>query len=273
MLSRVLWSIEYRLPEEVGVRELAEECGVSRFHLSRAFVAATGFTISGYLRARRLSRAAAALRDGADGVLGVALDHGYGSHEAFTRAFRDQFGVTPTAVRGGAVIPAELIMEPIRMTETATEIGPPRLEERESFRVVGIGRRFSFENAREIPGLWREFDPHFGAIPGQEGAVAYGVCHDGDGEGFAYLAGAAARGPVPEGMVALEIPAGRYAVWIHRGHVSNIRATWAAIWSHGLTASGLRHRAAPDFELYDDARFDPESGEGEVEIWLPVEEA
>ncbi len=74
--------------------------GVSRFHMVRAFAAATGLSVMRYVRARRLSEAARALADGAPDILALALEADYGSHEAFTRAFRDHFGVTPEAVRG-----------------------------------------------------------------------------------------------------------------------------------------------------------------------------
>ena len=52
-----------------------------------------------YVRGRRLTEAAKALSNGAPDILSVALDAGYGSHEAFTRAFRDEFGVTPETIR------------------------------------------------------------------------------------------------------------------------------------------------------------------------------
>ena len=69
--------------------------------------------------------------------------------------------------------------------------------------------------------------------------------------------------------VAVAIPAGRYAVFTHRGHISDIRRTWYTIWNKALPDAGLTARQAPDFELYD-RRFDPETGRGEVEIWVPV---
>jgi len=52
-----------------------------------------------YVRARRLTEAARALVSGAPGILAAALDARYGSHEAFTRAFGEQFDLTPEAIR------------------------------------------------------------------------------------------------------------------------------------------------------------------------------
>jgi AraC family transcriptional regulator len=72
---------------------------VSRFHLSRAFAMTTGQSLSGYIRARRLSEAAKAIAAGVPNLLDVALEAGYGSHEAFTRAFRQYFGITPDELR------------------------------------------------------------------------------------------------------------------------------------------------------------------------------
>src|SRR5690606_18954131 len=83
----------------VTLDDVAAVAGLSRFHLSRSFAEVIGLPVTGYLRARRLSEAAKALCNGGGGILDVALAYGYGSHEAFTRAFRDRFGVTPEAVR------------------------------------------------------------------------------------------------------------------------------------------------------------------------------
>ena len=87
-VAKTLWIIESRFGMPLTLEEMAVHAGVSRFHLSRIFPAATGYSISTYLRGRRLTEAAKALAGGAPDILGVALDAGYGSHEAFTRAFR-----------------------------------------------------------------------------------------------------------------------------------------------------------------------------------------
>ena len=84
---KALWYIESHLSSEISLEAVAEAAGVSRFHLSRTFAASTGSSLAGYSRARRLSEAAKALVKGTPDILSVALDAGYSSHEAFTRAF------------------------------------------------------------------------------------------------------------------------------------------------------------------------------------------
>src|SRR3954467_9125543 len=97
--QKALWYIESHLANALTLDEIAAVGGVSRFHMVRAFAAATGLPVMRYVRARRLTEAARGLAKGALDILALALEADYSSHEAFTRAFRDHFGITPEAVR------------------------------------------------------------------------------------------------------------------------------------------------------------------------------
>src|ERR1700682_486262 len=113
--QKALWFIESHLAGALSLDEIAGVAGISRFHMVRAFAAATGFSVMRYVRARRLTEAARALAGGAPDILNVALDAHYSSHEAFTRAFREQFGSTPDAVRAAATVANLVLLEPIKM--------------------------------------------------------------------------------------------------------------------------------------------------------------
>src|SRR4030081_460176 len=124
--QKALWYIESHLAGELTLDDIAAIAGISRFHMVRAFAAATGLSVMRYVRARRLSEAARTLANGAPDILTVALDADYGSHEAFTRAFRDHFGVTPETVRATHLDNLAL-QEPITMDSTMTDnLQPPR---------------------------------------------------------------------------------------------------------------------------------------------------
>src|SRR4051812_9529766 len=97
-VGRAIWFIESHFESAISLDEISEAVGLSRYHLSRVFGLVPGHSISGYIRGRRLSGAALSLIGGSATILEVALAAGYGSHEAFARAFRDQFGITPDAV-------------------------------------------------------------------------------------------------------------------------------------------------------------------------------
>jgi AraC family transcriptional regulator len=94
-VEKALWFVETHFASDIALEDIAKIAGVSRHHMVRAFGAATGRSVMRYVRGRRLSEAARLLANGVPDILTIALEAGYGSHEAFTRAFRDQFGLTP----------------------------------------------------------------------------------------------------------------------------------------------------------------------------------
>src|SRR6185369_14832483 len=183
--QRALWYVESHLAEPMTLDEIAAIGGVSRFHLVRAFAAATGLPVMRYVRARRLTEAARSLAKGAPDILSLALEADYGSHEAFTRAFRDQFGMTPEAVRSATCIGNLKLQEPILMDSTMLDhLKAPRFETAKALLVAGPAERISCDNGAAIPGLWQRFHQEVGDIPARIGQgknqVAYGVCCNGD---------------------------------------------------------------------------------------------
>lgn len=272
-VRKALWLIESRLHDDLDLGEVAHVCGVSPFHLSRLFAAATGHPLIGYARRRRMSVAAARLARGEASVTALAFDHGYGSPEAFSRAFRKTLGAPPGHVRRRGHLDGLDRQEPIAMQETPRiDIEAPRFETRPASVVVGLAERYEAGAIEGIPAQWGRFQPYIGHVPGQVGDEAYGVCRARADGGIDYVCAVRVRpdadDPPPE-LARVELPAGRYAVFRHRAHVSSLKETVRAIWGVWLPASGHQALDAPDFELYDD-RFDPRTGEGEVEIWLPL---
>lgn len=100
-IGRVIYWLEGHLDEEIEPAELARIASFSMYHFHRIFRAMTGDSVMGYVRRLRLERAAHKLRHSEDGVLEVALESGYSSHEGFTRAFHRQFGAAPSTFRQG----------------------------------------------------------------------------------------------------------------------------------------------------------------------------
>src|SRR4030081_2605208 len=137
--QKALWFIESHLADEWTLDEIAAIGGISRFHMVRAFAAATGLSVMRYVRARRRSEAARALAGGAPDILTLALDADYGSHEAFARAFRDHFGVTPEAVRAATCLHNLRLQEPIIMDSTVIDnLQAPRFQTRKPLLIAGL---------------------------------------------------------------------------------------------------------------------------------------
>lgn len=271
--ARALWYIESHLRSELSLESIAQDVGVSRYHLSRAFSFATGCGLALYVRGRRLSEAARQLLNGAPDILSVALDAGYSSHEAFTRAFKQHFGLTPEQVRTECRINNLTLMEPIRMeTATVTHIAPVRIVDRDAFLIFGLSQRYASHNLAGIPSQWERFLPHFGHILNQCGKIAYGViCNPDDAGSFDYICGVEVSEfpSQPREFTGLRIARQTYAVFLHKDHIATIGATCSAIWNQGLPDSGYKAADSPWFERYDE-QFDGRTGLGGLEIWVPI---
>ena len=271
-VARALWFIEGNFFREIALEDIADAAGVSRFHLTRAFGQSLGRSVMRYLRGRRLSEAAKLLADGAPDILSVALDAGYGSHEAFTRAFRDEFGVTPDQFRAASDATDTKLTEPFLMDDQMkSNLAEPRMVEAKPTLYAGIGQRYEYDAMGAIPAQWQRFNQHAGSIGGEVAGAAYGICTNADATGLDYICAVEVRdfADIDASFTRLRVPGQRYAVFAHAGHISEIRSVWHAIWSEWLPRSGREVADAASLERYGRG-FDPDTGNGGYEIWLPL---
>jgi AraC family transcriptional regulator len=264
----------------VSLDELSMVAGISRYHFAHVFAKATGQSAMRYMRGRRLTEAARMLANGGNDILTVALDFGYGSHEAFTRAFRDQFGLTPESVRAQRHLDNVNLVEAIKMDDgLTTTLAPPHFEQGRLLLIAGLGGKYSLDTHQNIPALWQRLQPHLGNVPGQvfaggggKGGRTFGVCYNMDDDGnFDYLAGVEVSGfsDLPAEFARLRIAAQRYAIFTHREHVSTIHNVGMTIWTKWLPESGYEAVDAPFLECYGE-EFDGRTGMGGYQIWIPL---
>jgi AraC family transcriptional regulator len=161
------------------------------------------------------------------------------------------------------------------MDQAANTRLAPRHVDAKPMTVAGFSERVTSETWDKIDRLWWRFAPHIGSVPGQVGRrVAYGVVTDA-GNGIDYLAGVEVSdvSGLPDGFTHVSLPARRYAVFEHQGHVTKLKDTMTAIWENRLPASGHAHARSPGapafFERYGEA-FDPQAGMGGIEVWVPI---
>ena len=275
-IGKALWFIEANVGEPVSLDEVARASGMSRFHLARTFAALVGHPVVAYARGRRLTEAARRLADGAPDILSVALDAGYGSHEAFTRAFRDQFGLTPEEARTRRSLANLAIVEAIRMPDQTTSMrAPDRFVNSGPMLFAGLRKYFRYEDRGGIPMLWHAFGAYQDRIPSVIPGGASGLClgppDAPDDCGFDYAPAVQVKSlyDLPEGLSGIRVEAREWAVYLHREHVSTVGATCAAAgeWlaQSGRTATGpmqMIERYGPE--------FDPHTGMGGCEVWIPV---
>jgi AraC family transcriptional regulator len=152
-VGKAIWFIETHFSGDVSLDEIAKSVGVSRYYLVRAFGVATGCSVMRYVRGRRLTEAARSLINGAPDILTVALDAGYSSHEAFTRAFREQFGLTPETVRAQRRLCNIELVEPIKLNETLIpDLKPARFDNGGPLLIAGLGERYHMGHQQGCPG-------------------------------------------------------------------------------------------------------------------------
>jgi AraC family transcriptional regulator len=276
LTDKALWVIERNLDRTLDLARIAKACGVSRYHLAHAFGESAGLSVMHYVRQRRLSAAAEALARGAPDILDLALETGYASHEAFSRAFRAAFGATPEMIRRRASTEEIPMTKPLKLSEQSRiALDPPRFEARAAMLFVGLAQRHAFENPEGIPEQWRKFMASYGDIPNKLHPIPAGISMDMDDDGnFEYVCAAEVSkfSGAPKGLIELRVPAQNYAVFLHGGHVSKIGATYAAIWNQWLPDHNRIAADAPSLERHCET-FDPRTGMGVVEIWIPMEEA
>ena len=279
--AEVIAWIEQELDQPLTLARVAARAGLSPYHFSRLFTARMGRSVMAHVRGRRLVRAARRLcNDPELRLVDLALDCGFESQEAFTRAFKRVFGVSPGRFRSGfAVEPIEGQYPMNAPTVPAVPVVRlPELATLPAFRVAGPARRFDEATKSEIPQLWSAL---IGALPfaGQVASWAtYGVVSSvdaGDG-GFQYMAGVGVQADCvpPPGFSVLEIPAATYAVFritlngaaLH----PQVKQAMAAIWGELVPACGLKVVDGPDFELYD-GRFDPQQAGAVIDFHVPVQ--
>ena len=160
------------------------------------------------------------------------------------------------------------------MTQTK-QIPAPQMRETGRLYIAGMRRFFSYEDRGGIPSLWQRFAPHIGNIPGETEGQSYGICicsPSAEDEGFDYLSGVAVRSldDLPEDLVGVRVPAQRWAVYPHEDHVSTLGGTCAAA-GEWLAREGHKPaEGAVQMIEYYGPQFDPRTGSGGCEIWMPL---
>lgn len=151
----------------------------------------------------------------------------------------------------------------------------PQILDAAPLLLAGMREPLDENSAQNIPLLWQKFSPFIGTTPQQIGHNCYGVCAASyaNQQMFYYMAAVevADISALPEALSSMQLPAQRYAVFSHNGHVSRIRETIDAVFDQWLPQAQLGHdnRVIHFFERYS-KDYVPETGLGGIEIWLPI---
>ncbi len=273
LANRALWTIDRNLTSELSLGSVALACGVSRYHLAHAFGGSTGMPVMEYVRRRRLSEAADVLAGGASSILDLALEFGYASHEAFSRAFRAQFGKTPEDVRRNATTDGLSLLKPVKVGEGARPaIAADRFETPGELKFVGLGEHVAFSQMQNIASQWQRFMARYAEVDDKAHPIPAGVSTNLDDEGnFDYVCAVQVKRFAAQlkGLVQLIVPPQTYAVFRHDAHVSEIGQTFSAIWNDWVPEQDKSIADGASIERHRET-FDTRTGFGGVEIYVPI---
>ncbi|MDA3626289.1 AraC family transcriptional regulator [Saccharopolyspora sp. WRP15-2] len=283
ILNHLVSEVEERLSEELDVAELASRSGTTEYHVRRMFSSLAGMPVSEYVRRRRMTVAAADVIGG-DDLLTIAVRYGYGSTEAFGRAFRAVHGTRPADVRrdGGPLRSQPQLR--FRLTVEGSTSMDARIVEQPDFRLIG--------HAARVPLIYEGVNPHIqehiASLPANEherlkqlgntdpgGLLQVSADVDPDyaeGSELTYLHGVAvsADTPVPDDLDAIEVPTGQWAVFRTSGeHPKALQDAWAATATEWFPSNPWRLRAGPSIVSVLDRADDFSTAT--CELWLPVE--
>ncbi|MEK8130738.1 AraC family transcriptional regulator [Paenibacillus filicis] len=275
-MNQAIGYIEDHLTEEIDYSEAARIACCSVYHLQRMFPFITEVSLSEYIRRRRLTLAAYELQNSKVKVIDLALKYGYDSPEAFTRAFQQVHGTTPTAARSaGAKLKAYSRISFHISIKGAAEMNY-RIEALKGFSIVGVEERVNTDEAfHVVPGLWAKAGSEglFGKLwevrsPDHPVRGILGVCADGDwgkSEEFSYILSMVSdHKPPPEGMIAREFPEATWAVFEAEGPPETLGEIWRRLYTEWVPSSAYELAYLPAIECY----LPPE--ENKNELWVPV---
>ena len=284
-LNRLVALVEDHLTDDLDLASVASGLGTTEYHLRRMFSSLAGMPLSEYVRRRRMTVAAADVL-GEDDLLGIAVRYGYGSTEAFGRAFRSVHGVSPGDVRrdGGPLRTQPQIR--FHLTVEGNTTMDARITDRPAFRLIG--------HAARVPLIHEGVNPHIQAhiasLPIEEHARLKELSNNGpagllqvsadvdpdytEGSELTYLHGVAVTDDtrVPDDLDAIEVPAGTWAVFRTEGdYPAALQSAWAATATEWFPSNPWRLRPGPSIVTILDRSDDFSTAT--CELWLPIERA
>lgn len=233
-VQNMIYWLEEHLAEQPSLLEMSRQIGYSPYYCSTRFHEIVGMTIRNYVSGRRLAKAALEIRDTRKRILDIALEQGYSSQEALTRAFVSAFGCTPAAYRRNPVpIPLpnlQVVFYPEHyigkgeptMNKTLLTDANKRIEHIPEHKYIGI---WDIE-AKDYCTFWsrHDCDTICGIIdsmshvshPIVTGHTA-GWFYENGKQGYFYGFGVPAdyAGVIPEGFEVRTVPASDYIVFFH----------------------------------------------------------
>ncbi len=264
--------IESNLFEKELVSEISNSLYVSKFHFHRVFQLVTKHTLGQYIKKRRFTEITKLLVSTKNSLLEIAIEAGYSSHEAFTRAFKEYFGFTPSHFRKSPINSTFLMLEPFEEDDiefSYFQINDPEIINRKAFDLYGIKGESTLD-AASINHLWGQFRDKTKSLKKGPG---YTVWFDSmmsasdlkDSMCYSCFVGVETLLP----LATLSIPKGEYAKFTINRDFSKLNLIYAYIYFNWIKKSAYDFYGDLIIEYYDED-FDYHQNIGTMSIFIPV---
>lgn len=285
LLRQAIDYMEDRLQTKLEIEDIAKSAMSSKYHFQRIFHAVTGFTVTEYIRNRRLTLSAEELASTDIKVIDVALKYGYESPEAFTKAFQRLHGITPSSAKKKDVKLKSFPRISFQIQIKGVVEMNYRIVEENASTVIGKNFIIQKDASKEIPvfveTIWKNgTHEQINKVVGNEtGSLLYGYHYDFSEDGTKrYLMGAEVKegNEIPQNLTVLEIPTQTYAVFDSKEKIPDdveigleIVNVWRRIYTEWFPSVNFEQVEGPCIEKYywtDDSQT-----ESICEVWIPVQ--
>lgn len=277
----VMAYIEKNLMYDMEPGQISRISGCSEYHFRRMFSFLAGMPLGEYIRRRRLSVAGLMLQKESVKVLDLALQLGYESPEAFSKAFQLMHGVSPSQAKKENTELKVLPPMTFQLTITGGMEMNYRVVEKDEFHIVGFKKRITMQ----FKGINPQMDSLVQKLTPQVIEELKGLCdvepkgilsvsadfneRTTEGSQLDQYIGVATSKAVSNGYDTLDVPASNWAVFKAAGTFPDaIQDTWAKIYSEWFPASGYELTGGP--ELLWNETPDTSKPDYKSEIWIPV---
>ncbi|MFC4145791.1 AraC family transcriptional regulator [Micromonospora mangrovi] len=282
-LNQAMEHIERHLDQRIEVAELARIAVTSEHHFRRLFSALAGVPLSEYVRRRRLTVAGAEVLAGEKSLLDIAVRWGYGSNEAFARAFRAVHGIGPReARRTGATLHSQPRMSFRLVVEGSTTMRY-RIVAKDAFHLVGRKARVPLVHEGmnpDIVAFVRGVEPatvrRIEALSDQEPRGVVNVSDNlvgdrAEGSELDYWLGAVTGADVPGDLDTLPVAAGDWAVFATAGEFPQaVQHLWRDVFTQWFPSNPYESRPGPEISK---VRVSADGRHADAELWIPVRRA
>lgn len=273
--------IDDHLRSNLSVTEVAERIGFSHYYFSRLFKGIIGMSPSTYMSYRKISDSVELLMTTEMKIIDIAILLGYGSSEAYSRAFTKYFSQTPTDVRHNGLINGHLMMQQMDREQVmcdATKLyRQPELIRLNEVALAGIAFYQDVANGKnDLSTQWSTFMNHITMLPDRMDPPAFYQMQmwfdDTPADSIYFFIATAVHKScaIPIQMTYKTIPSGEYLRFQHQGIANQVGQTYRYIYEDWLPNSDYRLAHPFNFEYYGDKHLGPYNPNSITEIYIPV---